>query len=343
MIVILIRYGFLFAITVFVLILLSFIIAHVFPGELLTNLSGVIATSVADNTALEEKWAMDSPTIWQFFNYCKLMIQGEWGVSLVSGNALLNEMKRTLPATIELSFYSAFIAIFLGIPLGCIAGVKAYTKVDFSINGLSIIQNSLPVFWLGLAFILIFCFSLNIFPLSGRLSVLFDVPQITGFIFVDILLTDDINKAAAFTNAIVHMILPSIAVGIVSAANLTRLVRRSVIDVLNKPYIRAAKSRGLAFKTILFNHVLRNALLPVLPLAGIQITTLVTNAMIIESLFSWPGVGSFLLDAIYQQDYSAIRVGMLVVSVVVISLTIFVDLINRIIDPRKSSQRDVSI
>lgn len=343
MIVIFLRYGFLFVITVFVLILLSFIIAHVFPGELLTNLSGIIPTSLVDNTRLEKEWAINSSTIGQFFNYCKLLTQGEWGVSLVSGNALLDEMKRTIPATVELSLYAAFIALSLGIPLGCVAGVKAYTKIDFSINGYSIIQNSVPVFWLGLAFILIFCFSLNIFPLSGRLSVLFNVPQVTGFIFVDILLTNGINKAAAFQNAFVHLVLPSIAVGLISAANITRLIRRSVIDVLNQPYIRAAKSRGLAFNTIFFNHVLRNALLPILPLAGIQITTLITNAMIIESLFSWPGIGSFLLDAIYQQDYSAIRVGMLVVSVVVISLTIFVDLMNRIIDPRKSSLPDVSI
>ena len=342
MIVIFLRYSFLFCITVLSLVLLSLILAHAFPGDLVTNLSGERLLSSSKLEYLNTLWAIDSSVLLNFINYCQQLLKGNWGVSMVSGNSLALEMAKTIPATIELSIYAALIALLVGIPLGCIAGIKAYTKIDHSINGLSIIQYSLPVFWLGLAFILIFCFTLNIFPLSGRLSVLFNIPYQTGFLLIDILLAEDTDKMAALKNAFMHLILPSIAVGLVSAANLTRLVRRSVIDVLNKPYIASAKSRGLPFKSIFFNHVLRNALLPVLPLAGIQITTLITNAMIIEALFSWPGVGKFLLDAIYQQDYSALRIGMLVVSILVISLTIFVDFINRIIDPSKGRNLDVS-
>ncbi|WP_242698692.1 ABC transporter permease [Alteromonas sp. 5E99-2] len=314
-----------------------------FPGDPLTNLSGVTTENAKVIEHLANKWAIDTNPIHYFMNYCSLLLQGDWGISTISGNQLAADMARVIPATIELSIYSAFIAICIGVPLGCIAGIKAYTKIDYSINAASIIQYSTPVFWSGLAFILIFCFQLKLFPLSGRISVLFNIPHQTGFVLIDIFLAENIDRKAAFMNCLHHMVLPSLAVGLVSAAALARLVRRSVIDVLNKPYISAARSRGLPFKTIFFNHVLRNSLLPVLPLAAIQITTLITNAMIIEVLFSWPGVGNFLLQAIYQQDYSALRIGMLVVSTLVISLTIFADLLNRIIDPKKGSVSDVSI
>lgn len=337
------RYLFLFVLTIFILIGLSLALAHVFPGELIANLSGVVPSDEAQRSALIEKWATDKNLFLQYINYCQLVFSGEWGVSSVSGSVLLDDIKRTVPATIELSLYSMLVATFVGIPSGCIAGIKAYSKTDSSINAYSIMQYSVPVFWFAIALILVFCLQFNFFPLSGRLSLMFNIPHQTGFVFIDILLSEEANKRLALSNAFSHLVLPSLAVGLVSGAALTRLVRRSVIDVLNKPYIASARSRGLSFQKIFFSHVLHNALLPILPLASIQLTTLITNAMIIEVLFSWPGIGRFLLEAIYQQDYSALRVGMLVVASIVILLTVLVDMVNRLIDPKKSGGQNVAL
>jgi cationic peptide transport system permease protein len=332
------RYSILFVLTVLILIALSLILAHLFPGDIITNLSGVTPSSPQQREELVQIWALEANPFLHYINYCKLLLTGDWGVSSVSGNALLAEMGTTLPATVELSIYATFIAIIIGVPFGCLAGIKSYSKIDYSINGIAIMQYSLPVFWLALAFILIFCLQLNWLPLSGRISVLYEIPHQTGFIVLDILLADDVNKRGALANVLAHMLLPSLAIGLISGAALTRLIRRTVIDVLNKPFIAAARSRGLSSSTIFFDHVLRNALLPVLPLVAIQVTTLITNAMIVETLFSWPGIGNWLLQAIYQQDYSALRIGMLVVSVMVISITVLVELLNRLIDPRKGEK-----
>ena len=337
------RYCILLVLTVLILIALSLLLAHLFPGDIVTTLSGITPSSDEQRARLEAMWALDSNIVVHFFTYCKQLIIGDWGISQVSGETLLHEVSTTLPATIELSFYASLIAILIGVPLGCIAGLKAYTATDYSINGSAIIQYSLPVFWLALAFILVFCLQLNWLPLSGRISVLFDVPHRTGFILIDTLLADNIDTRGALKNAFAHLLLPSLAIGLIAGAALTRLVRRSVIDVLNKPYIAAARSRGLSSTSIFFAHVLRNALLPVLPLVAIQVTSLITNAMIVETLFSWPGIGDWLLQAIYQQDYAALRIGMLVVSVLVITLTILVDILNRVIDPSKGGKNYVAL
>nr|WP_240630722.1 ABC transporter permease [Alteromonas sediminis] len=329
------RYGTLFVLTLFSLVSLSFLLAHLFPGDLLTNLSGVAPKDEKERQLLATLWAVDQSVFFRFFRYCSLIFSGEWGVSISSGLPLYDEIRRTLPATIELSFYSAVVAVVIGVPIGCLAGLKSYTKLDYTINAVAIVNYSLPVFWLGLAFILVFSLQLNWLPLSGRISLLFDIPTVTGFILIDILLSNSLNKGEAIANAIAHLAMPVLAVSLISGAALVRLLRRSVIDILDKPYIASARSRGLSSSRIFFDHVLRNALLPILPLLAIQITTLMTNAIIVETLFSWPGIGDWLLQAIYQGDYTAIRMGMLVVAALIVSLTIFVDILNRLVDPRK--------
>jgi len=275
------RYGTLFVLTILSLIALSFLLAHLFPGDLLTNLSGVSPANAQERQLLATMWATDQSVIIRFIRYCSMLFSGEWGVSISSGAPLYDEISKTLPATIELSLYSAVIAIVIGVPFGCLAGLKAYSKVDYTINAVAIVNYSLPVFWLGLAFILIFSLQLNWLPLSGRISLLFDIPPVTGFMLIDILLSNIPNKGEAIANAIAHLAMPVFAVALISGAALARLTRRSVIDILDKPYIASARSRGLSSTRIFFDHVLRNALLPVLPLLALQVTTLVTNAIIV--------------------------------------------------------------
>ena len=161
--------------------------------------------------------------------------------------------------------------------------------------------------------------------------------------FIDILLADDVDTSLAMRDAFLHLILPTLSIACISTAAIIRITRRSIIDVLNKPYITAAKARGLSNRQIFFRHVLRNALLPILPLMAMQITTLITNAMIVETLFSWPGIGNWLIQAIYQRDYSALRIGMLAVSTLVVIITISIDLFNRLIDPSREKFESVTI
>lgn len=329
------RYATLFILTMLSLSALSFTLAYLFPGDVLTNLTGIVPHSEEQRALLTEKYRLNDTFLMQFFAYLGTLLNGDWGMSFSSGLPLRDEIGLALPATIELSAYALLLSLMVGLPLGIYAGMRCYSVADYTINSVSIVNYSLPVFWLALIFIMVFSLDLGLAPLSGRVSLLFEVPPRTGFILIDIFLADDINTWIVFQNAVSHFILPTLAVAIVTTASLTRLTRRSVIDVLNSPYLAAARSRGLSTRQIFLRHMMRNILLPVLPLFAIQITTLITNVMIIETLFSWPGIGNWLLQAIYQRDFPALRVGMLAVASVIILLTILIDLFNRIIDPSR--------
>ena len=343
MINILLRYTILFVLTLLALSALSFTLIYLFPAEPIINLTGITPQNSIQHDALVRQYRLDSAYLIQFWHYLEQLFSGNWGYSLISGQPLKEEVLTALPATVELSTYAMMIVILVGIPIGCYSGLRAYTHADFTINSLSVTVYSVPVFWLAVLFILTFSLQFGWLPLSGRLNLLFDIPSQTGFLFIDILLADDVDTSLAMRDAFLHLILPTLSIACISTAAIIRITRRSIIDVLNKPYITAAKARGLSNRQIFFRHVLRNALLPILPLMAMQITTLITNAMIVETLFSWPGIGNWLIQAIYQRDYSALRIGMLAVSTLVVIITISIDLFNRLIDPSREKFESVTI
>lgn len=336
------RYLTLFVLTVLVLCGLSFLLIYLFPADPIVNLTGIVPQNTIQAEALAEQYRLNDHYILQFGHYLLQLATGDWGVSLTSGLPLAEEIKLALPATIELSLGAILILIFVGIPIGCYTGIKAYTKQDFSINAMSVVVNSIPVFWLAVMFIFTFSLQNGWFPLSGRINLLFDIPSKTGFLFFDILLADNVDWSLALGDAFLHYVLPTLSIAIISTAAMIRITRRSIIDALNQPYIIAARSKGLSNQQVFFRHVLRNALLAVLPLMAIQITTLITNAMIVETLFSWPGIGNWLIQAIYERDYPALRMGMLAVSILVVLITISIDLVNRIIDPSREKFENVA-
>ena len=343
MINILLRYTILFVLTLLALSALSFTLIYLFPAEPIINLTGITPQNSIQHDALVRQYRLDSAYLIQFWHYLEQLFSGNWGYSLISGQPLKEEVLTALPATVELSTYAMMIVILVGIPIGCYSGLRAYTNADFTINSLSVTVYSVPVFWLAVLFILTFSLQFGWLPLSGRLNLLFDIPNQTGFLFIDILLADDVDTSLVMRDAFLHLILPTLSIACISTAAIIRITRRSIIDVLNKPYITAAKARGLSNRQIFFRHVLRNALLPILPLMAMQITTLITNAMIVETLFSWPGIGNWLIQAIYQRDYSALRIGMLAVSTLVVIITISIDLFNRLIDPSREKFESVTI
>ncbi|MFT6330215.1 MAG: cationic peptide transport system permease protein [Bermanella sp.] len=321
--------------TIAILIIISFSLAYVFPGDTLTNISGIVPQSNEQRVALEAVFKLDRSIFVQFWYYIENLISGDWGVSSSSQISLLEEISIAFPATIELITYALLVSIFIGIPLGFIGGIWHHKPFDFGVVTFSVVSYSFPVFWLALIFITIFSLQLGYLPLSGRVNFLYDIPHSSGFILWDIMLADIPDKKDAFKDAIRHLILPTASIALVTTAIFIRFTRRSIMDEMNKGYIDAAKSRGFTTKQIFFKHGLRNSLLPILPLMAMQISTLITNAMVVETIFSWPGIGNWIIQAIYQRDYPAIRIGMLVVSVFVVTLTITIEFISRAIDPAR--------
>lgn len=318
-------------ITLIILAIVSFLLAFLFPGDALTNLSGV------KNIGPEQiqKYAADQPVPKQFIRYLELVLQGDWGISFSSQKPLFKEMLIALPATIELVIYALILSIALGFPLGLIAGYHHHRLPDHIIRTASVIGYSIPVFWLAMILIIYLALQTSLFPISGRISLLFDIPHQSGFIFYDILSSTSINKHDALMNAFLHLILPTCSIALITTTSIIRSIRSSMIEVMEQDYINAAFGRGLTRSQVLWRHSIRNALLPILPIITMQFTILLTNAMIVEVIFSWPGMGNWLIQAIYERDYPVIRVGMLVVSSLVVMFTILIDILIKIIHPVK--------
>lgn len=333
------RYFNLFFITFFILVALSFVLAFFFPGDPIYNLTGLplseLPATPYTEALAEERWLV------AFWYYVQSLLDGTWGISLNTGLDLYDEVTTLLPATIELTLYATLVALFVGIPLGFWCGLKHHRKTDYTFMTISMMMSSFPIFWLSLLLILIVSLQLGWLPMSGRLSLLYDIPHQTGFIFLDIYLSDHLFKRAAFLDALRHMILPTLSVAFLATAVFLRTTRRSVVEVLEKDYIAAAQTRGIPFWKIFLRHVFRNALLAVLPLLAVQISTLVTNVMIVETITEWPGIGDWLIQAIYERDYSAIRVGMLVVSSVVVFTTLVIECLSKLLDPTREKYAHV--
>ena len=340
---VLLRYTNLVLVTLFILSLLSFLLAYLFPGQALENLTGLRLNELTELQNSQLKYSVDDNIFVQYWHYVGELFSGNWGVSFNSGLPLYEDVVRYLPASIELSSYALLLSFFIGLPLGFLAALRHHKLTDYSLLSVSLLGYSIPVFWLALIMILVFSLQLGWFPLSGRISLLFEIPSITGFILIDILLSDFIDKQSAFINALRHLILPTVSIAVVTTTMIFRITRRSVIETLNSEFILAAYARGLTPTQVLMRHGVRNALIPILPLLAMQFPTLLTNAMIVESIFSWPGIGNWLIQAIYKQDYPAIRAGMLAVSALVVIFTMSIDLIIRVTDPRRRRGERVAI
>lgn len=332
----------LLVLTLFILSIFSFWLVYLFPGSPLSNLSGIVQGDSAQQAALMSKYVWDAGVFSQYWRYLELLLAGDWGLSFSSGTPLWDEIKRALPASLELSLYALVLSLFIGIPLGFWSGLKHHKTADYSLLTLSVMGYSVPVFWLALILIMIFSLQLGWLPLSGRISLLYDIPHYSGFILIDVWFANIENKQAAFVDALRHMIMPTLSITVVTTAIIVRLTRRSVLEVMPSEFIQAAYTRGLSKSQVFMRHGVRNILLPIIPLLAMQATTLLTNAMIVEVIFSWPGIGNWLIQAIYQRDYPAIRAGMLAVSAIVVLLTISIDLFAKWINPMQEKESSVT-
>jgi len=315
------------------LTLLSFSLSFLFPGDAIINISGAINATPNQLIEINNVYQTDRNIFWQYIAYLNHIANGELGLSMASQSDISTEILNLLPATIELSLVALFIAMFFGIPLGFIAAIKHNKLADNLILSVSMLGYSIPVFWLGLLAILTFSINLGWLPSAGQISLLFEIELVTGIQFIDILLSDSPYKWQAFIDATSHVILPATVIAIAPATIFIRLARTSMIEVLETNYIRAASAKGLTFQQIIMRHAIRNALIKIIRHVGLQFANLVTIAMVTEVIFSWPGIGRWLIESIYQRDYTAIQSGLLVLSCFIFVVHILTDFLYAALNP----------
>ena len=329
----------LFILTMLVLTIISFSLSFLFPGEAVINHSGQINATASELQKLNIAYKTEENIVNQFAAYVEHILNGDLGQSMASQSPISNEIKLLLPATIELSLVALLIAMIIGIPLGFIAAIKHKKSADNIILSMAMLGYSIPVFWLGLLAIHQFSVNLGWLPSAGKISLLFEIEFLTGLQFVDILLSDSPYKWQAFKDASLHILLPACVIALAPATIFIRLSRAVMIEVLSASYIKAARAKGLSFNQIIVRHAIRNAMIKIIRHVGLQFANLVTIAMVTEVIFSWPGIGRWLIESIYQRDYTAIQGGLLVLSCFIFIVHILIDFIYAALNPLARGNR----
>jgi len=316
--------------------LLAFLLVHSVPGDPIELLTGERGITAERHAELLHEWGLDRPLYVQYKLYVEHVLQGDLGLSLITHAPVMQEFKSLFPATIELSLSAALFAVALGIPAGIVAAVKRNSIFDHGVMGISLTGYSMPIFWWGLLLIILFSNTLEWTPVSGRISVEYDIEPVTGFLLIDSLLS---GEEGAFASVVSHLILPAIVLGTIPLAVTARMTRSAMLEVLGEDYIRTARAKGLAPFFVIGVHALRNALIPVITVIGLQVGLLFTGAILTETIFSWPGVGKWLVDAIARRDYPVLQGGTLLIGSVVMTVNLIVDLLYGLINPRIRHKR----
>ena len=310
--------------------ILIFFWVHALPGNPASALLGERATPELVKQ-YKERYGLDRPLSLQYVDYLKVTVHGDLGTSITTRRTVVSEIKRRFPATVELAIAAMIFAVGIGLPLGFFAA-KHYGGVfdNLSLIG-SLIGISIPIFFLAIILKYFFAVRWQLLPSVGRQDILLNPEHPTGFYVLDAIITRD---WVAFWDAIKHLILPAIALGSIPLAVIMRITRAATLDVQNEDYVRTARAKGLSPRTVDRRHVLRNALLPVTTIIGLQTGLLLSGAVLTETVFAWPGMGSWLRDAIFNSDYPALQGGILFLAVVFVIVNLIVDISYAVINPR---------
>jgi len=317
--------------------LITFMLVHLIPGDPVEIMMGERGLDPAYHAEMLKKLGLDLPLPQQYFNYLLSLLHGDLGISLTSNETVLHEFLTLFPATLELATLAMILAIIVGIPIGVLAAVKRGSIFDHGVMGLSLTGFSMPIFWWSLILIMFFSVQLDWTPVSGRIDLDFDIEPHSGFMLIDSLIAQyqdpDANQGA-FLNALKHLILPSIVLATVPLAIVSRMTRSSMLEVLREDYVRTAYAKGLSPFRVIFGHTLRNALIPVLTIIGLSVSSLLGGAVMTETIFSWPGIGKWLIEAIGRRDYQVVQNGILLVATLVIITNLLVDILYGVVNPR---------
>ncbi|WP_314417862.1 putrescine export ABC transporter permease SapB [Pseudescherichia vulneris] len=282
---------------------------------------------------------LQGASLWNaWFFWFKGVLHWDFGVSSINGQLISEQLKEVFPATMELCILAFGFALVVGIPVGMMAGIMRGKWQDKLISALALIGFSIPIFWLALLLTLFFSLTLGWLPVSGRFDLLYEVKTVTGFALIDAWLSESIWREEMIISALRHMVLPVLTLAVAPTTEVIRLMRLSTMEVFEQNYIKAAATRGLSRLSILRRHVLHNALPPVIPRLGLQFSTMLTLAMITEMVFSWPGLGRWVINAIRQQDYAAISAGVMVIGALVIIVNVLSDILGALANPLKHKE-----
>lgn len=320
--------------TILGLLIVTFVLANFMPGDPLARLLGDVGGSDPEIVAAyRAKWGLDLPLWQQFYIYVTNLLQGDFGQSIYSRRGVIEDIQDYLPATIELGVAAILVAGIVGLILGSLAAIFHNRWPDFLVRLIALLASGVPVFWLGLIALQVFYLTLGIVPgPEGRLSSgVNPPPDITGAYTIDAILSGD---SIAFWDALRHLILPAIVLGSLFLGLVSRMMRASMIDVLKAPYLMTARSKGLKLSTIARAHILPNALIPTVTVVGLAVGGLLAGAVLTETVFSWPGIGRYAVDAAKALDYQAILGVTLLIGVIYVVTNALIDIIYAALDPR---------
>ena len=311
--------------------LLSFGLIRLVPGDPIEVRSGQYGIAPERLAELRHQYGLDQLLWKQFFDYLWQLAHGDLGLSLVTHQPVLTEMRELFPATIELSFCAIVLAVVVGVPLGILAATRRGTVLDYGLMATSVVGASMPIFFWGLTVILIFSITLGWTPVAGRISDDVWVEPVTGFMLIDAWFSDD---AGSVLSVLSHLVLPTIVLATIPLAIIARMTRSTMLEVLGEDYVRTARAKGARPSRVIGIHALRNALIPVVTVIGLQTGMLLGGAILTETIFSWPGVGHWLVEAIQRRDYPVLQGGVLVIAMLAIVVNLIVDIAYGLLDPR---------
>jgi len=310
-------------------IIIVFILSRVLPGNPAVAILGPKATPENIERVTRE-WGLDKSYPEQFILYISRLLRGDLGDSYIMGYGVSKLIAERIPASFELIIFAFIISLALGITLGALAARRHDTKLDLTLTSLSVLGFSFPTLLLGVLLLIFFGVNLGL-PVGGRLDPRYSVKTYTGFILIDTLLSGNIN---AFIDALIRIIPPALTLAIPLGGLLLRLSRNSILEVMMQDFVKTAKMKKLPEKVVMYKHVIRNALIPIITIAGLYFAVLVTGDIIVETIFAWPGLGRLVWEAVMLRDYMVIQGSVLVVSIIYITVNAIVDILYMYIDPR---------
>ena len=315
--------------------LVAFALIRLIPGDPIEIMVGERRLDPAAHAALMQQLGLDQPLPVQYLRYLGGLLQGDLGNSLVTREPVAAEFAVLFPATLELAMTALLLALTGGLALGIAAALRRGSWFDQLVMGLATVGNSMPVFWWGLVLIMFFSVGLQWTPVSGRVGIEFDVNPVTGFMLIDSALSSwRGEEPGSFTSALLHLALPATVLGTIPMAVIARMTRSAMLEVLREDYMRTARAKGLSPTRVVLHHGFRNALIPVLTVLGMQVGSLLGGAVLTETIFSWPGIGKWLIDAIARRDYPVVQAGILVSALIFIGVNLVVDVLYGVVNPR---------
>jgi dipeptide transport system permease protein len=311
--------------------LVAFLFIRLLPGDPVILMAGERGVSPERHAELMAQFGFDQPLWKQYADYLAGLLHGNFGYSFSTKKPVLGEFMARFPATLELAICAILLATVLGIGAGIFAAVRHGGWIDQLTMGTALVGYSMPIFWWALLLIILFSTTLGWTPVSGRISLTQFFPTVTGFMLIDSLLA---GKPAAFWSAVHHLVLPTIVLATIPLAVIARQTRSAMLEVLGELYVTTARSKGLAPRRIVWLHALRNALIPVVTTIGLQVSVLMGGAILTETIFSWPGIGKWMIDSISRRDYQVVQGGLLLIAAMVMIVNLTVDLLYGLINPR---------